>query len=213
MRCGTKHPLTGMALLALLLATEWSGGTALAQGPALPAPPPLVGDVGRRNFEQRPQLYRLDDAGVIQAFRSSPGWYYNPLIVATYTLSLYGAWYRGDASAYGPMVIQAAWLRDNAVQRIDPAGRPFLTHEYPFPLPGFKTPAGWTSALAAGEAISALFAVSRVTGDETLAAAARAMLLPFDLLMAKGGYRTVLADRLTVWFEEVAHPRPRVRSS
>jgi D-glucuronyl C5-epimerase-like protein len=198
-----------MSLWVLLL---WMAGLVLAgvgesRADVLPEPPPLVGSVPRSGFEGRPTLYSFDGAGVIRTYRNGFGWYYNPTIVATYTLSLYGAWYRGDATAYGPMLDNADWLYANAVERQDHVGRSFWTYEFAFPLSQYVTPAGWRSALTAAETISALYAVAQASNRPTLAERAADMLLPFEVLMRNGGYRTILADRRTVWFEEVAHPQ------
>lgn len=182
-------------------------GAGESRAQAFPEPPPLVGSVPRSGFENRPTLYSFDSAGVIMTFRKGFGWYYNPTIVATYTLSLYGAWYRGDGTAYDPMLVNADWLYSNAVERQDSIGRRFRTYEFPFPLPQYATPAGWQSALTGAEALSALYAVGRASGRTSLTQRATEMLLPFADVMLYGGYRTILADRHTAWFEEVAHPQ------
>jgi len=175
----------------------------------LPPPPPIVGRVSRKGFESG--AYQFDSNGVILAYRSSVGWYYNPTTIANYALALYGAWYRGDASAYDPMLVQVGWLFNNAIIRQDNVGRNFRTYEYPFAHETFKAPVGWRSALASGHALMAIYIVGKVTNNQDYVDRSREFLLAYDVSVSKGGYRsTPLAgkqDLHTVWFEEVAHPQ------
>ena len=136
-------------------------------------------------------------------------WYPNPVSVANYTIALYGAYYRGDDTARYPLLVNANWLYWNNVVRQDHVGRQFRTYEYPIPVPAYKAPVGWRSALAGAEAINALYLASIVSGNPAFDQRGAEMFLPFDLPIEYGGYRYPLlgaADPHTVWYEEVAHP-------
>ena len=191
-------------VLTLLLWTGIGSHTgAQASNGALPEPPPFTSS--RTAFEQKPALYSFTPNGVIMTYRPGIGWYFNPLSVAQYTLALYAGWVKGDTTAYNRMLANADWLYNNSVVRVDHIGRSFRTYEYNFPQPIFRTPAGWHSALTDATAISALFAVTSASGNSAFAERAKEILLPFEVLLADGGSRTILADRETVWYEEVAH--------
>ena len=175
---------------------------AWAEETALPPPPPFNGKP--ENFESRPSLYQFDANGVIQIYRSGVGWYYSPTGVAQYVNAMYAAWYAGDRTRLGRLQANAAWLRDNTVHRLDVLGRPYEVYEFPFAHTAFGLPAGWISGLTAAEAVAALYSATLVLGDPTFAQKVGQLLPAFELTVQGGGYRIPLADRMTVWYEEVA---------
>jgi hypothetical protein len=168
------------------------------------------GYTNRRNFENF-WRFTFDQTGVLMAYFYAIGWFYNPVAIANYALALYGAWYQGDSSAFTPMLIQVDWLFRNSVLRHDKSRGGFYTFEYPFEHDVFKAPAGWTSALAASRAMQALFLIGRAISNQAYVERARRFLLPFEVRIERGGYRSspfVDSRRYqAIWYEEVAHPK------
>lgn len=100
----------------------------------------------------------FDDAGVIMVRRGS-GYVHNPVTISQYGLQQFSYWSaNGDASARHKAVLQANWL----IRNQDPAtGR--WSYGYPFSVGGMSEtlPAGWSSAMAQGQAISLLSRIYR----------------------------------------------------
>lgn len=110
----------------------------------------------------------FDDAGVIMVRRGT-GYVHNPVTISQYGLQQFSYWaLRGDTAARHRAVLQANWLLRNQDTRTG-----LWAYDYPFSVGAMSEtlPAGWSSAMAQGQAVSLL---SRI----------------YSAFSTKGGYRT-----------------------
>ena len=123
---------------------------------------------------------------------------YHPIRIAQYALYAHQAFVRtGDAKMRDAFLAQARWLRDRQVLRGGVEG----CYPFPFPWEKYGAAAGWISAMAQGEAISALLRADELAGGFADAALRAAM--PFRRGIEDGGvvWRNGQGD---VFCEEVA---------
>ncbi len=213
--------LLGILAVLFLLPAAASGGITLNDNSSdylilpdremdpsnLPPPPPFAGEVNRENFELVPENFSFDKDGILMAYHEGK-WHYNPLSIANYTLSLYGAYYNGDKSALEPLLAHANWLYDNSVPK-NSNGRSFYVNEYTVAYPLFKLEPGFYSGLASAATLCVFQCVGFLTGDEKWTERAEAFLPPFDIPLAEGGLRYELTDsgiKDAVWYEEYVNP-------
>lgn len=137
-----------------------------------------------------------DEAGVLL---SSPSRSYHPIRIAQFALHRFGVWHHtADPSARRDMLEQAAWLRDRQ-QDGECAG----LYLFDFPWTKYGAGAGWSSAMAQGEAISVLLRAHRLEPQGGFGDAAVRAAQPFRFEIARGG--VVWRDGADVFFEEIAN--------
>jgi hypothetical protein len=131
---------------------------------------------------------RLDTTGVIMVQRGESH-VYNPVTIAQYGLQQFSYWaVRGDQTALHRAVLQAGWLVAN--QNTSTGA---WAYDYPFGVGAMSEtlPAGWTSAMAQGQAMSLLARIYSVypTKSAYRTAALRARW-PLSRRVADGGLLT-----------------------
>jgi heparosan-N-sulfate-glucuronate 5-epimerase len=137
-----------------------------------------------------------DAAGVLL---SEPSRSYHPIRIAQFALHRFGVWHdTADARARKDVLDQAAWLRD----RQEDGERSGL-YRFEFPWAKYGAGAGWSSAMAQGEAISVLLRAHRLDRHAGYGDAAVRAARPFGLEIARGG--VVWRDGVDVFFEEIAN--------
>jgi hypothetical protein len=122
---------------------------------------------------------------------------YHPIRIAQFALFCYGRWHAvQDRAAREAFLAQARWLRDAAVPETG-------LYRFQFPWLKYGASAGWTSAMAQGEAISVLLRAAELEPKEDFELAAIRAALPFRAPIATGG--VVWRDGSDVFFEEIAN--------
>ncbi|HEY1883285.1 MAG TPA: D-glucuronyl C5-epimerase family protein [Candidatus Cybelea sp.] len=130
---------------------------------------------------------------------SGPQRHYHPIRIAQFALHRFGIWCTArDPAARTDFLAQADWLRDH--QRRE--GLPGL-YVFDFPWSKYGAPAGWTSAMAQGEAISVLLRAHRIEPNAGYAGAAMRASQPFTAGIDRGGVVWESAD--DIFFEEIAN--------
>ncbi|MGC1381456.1 MAG: D-glucuronyl C5-epimerase family protein [Candidatus Baltobacteraceae bacterium] len=130
---------------------------------------------------------------------SDPSRAYHPIRIAQFALHRYGVWLDGgDAVARTDVLAQAAWLRDHQQDGDSPG-----LYRFEFPWTKYGAQAGWTSAMAQGEAISVLLRAHGLEPSQGYADAAQRAAQPFRHDIAHGG--VVWRDGPDVFFEEIAN--------
>lgn len=128
---------------------------------------------------------RLDSNGVITVKNGST-FVYNPTTIAQYGLQQYSYYVRDRTSAaLHSAVVQAGWLVSH-----QNSGTGAWTYSYPFGVGGMNEtlPAGWSSAMAQGQAMSLLTRVYRSYPTKTAyLAAAKKALAPLLIPVSAGG--------------------------
>jgi hypothetical protein len=137
------------------------------------------------------------DAGGV--LLSGPQRYYHPIRIAQFALHRFGVWCKArDQSARADFLAQADWLRDR--QQHDRIPGLYL---FEFPWSKYGAPAGWSSAMAQGEAISVLLRAHQIEPNAGYADAAVLASQPFALAIDRGGVVWESGDEL--FFEEIAN--------
>ncbi|HEY2555417.1 MAG TPA: D-glucuronyl C5-epimerase family protein, partial [Candidatus Cybelea sp.] len=109
--------------------------------------------------------------------------HYHPIRIAQFALHRFGVWSKGrDPGARADFLAQADWLRDN--QRSDVAPGLYI---FDFPWSKYGAPAGWSSAMAQGEAISVLLRAHRIEPNAGYGDAAVRAAQPFAASIDRGG--------------------------
>ncbi len=127
------------------------------------------------------------DSGGIPIVSYGAGWYHNPATIAQYALGLHGK-YVAKAGTLAPFLKQAAFL--TTMQ--DNSGAIRYPFSYPYYLTGEVIAAGWTSALAQGQALSVFSRAFAITGEERYETAGEAALAWLLRDQASGGNRASL---------------------
>jgi heparosan-N-sulfate-glucuronate 5-epimerase len=123
--------------------------------------------------------------------------HYNAIIIAQYALACVPGARSGDEPSQRRLRIQADWLVDHQEQQGTARGfwvQRFDNQKYA----GLRTP--WVSALAQGNALSALLRAREILGDEVYLAAATIGFQTLRLPTTAGGVRWEAGDDL--WLEE-----------
>jgi len=137
-----------------------------------------------------------DESGVLLSGKSR---FYHPIRIAQFALHRFGVWHStSDATARRDFLAQAAWLRDHQ-QDGDAAG----LYRFEFPWTKYGAKAGWSSAMAQGEAISVLLRADRLESAGGYGDAAERAAQPFASDIAHGG--VVWRDGKDIFFEEIAN--------
>jgi heparosan-N-sulfate-glucuronate 5-epimerase len=124
---------------------------------------------------------------------------YHPIHISQYALHLYRLWHAGgDPSVRADFLAQATWLRDH-----QQSGAVDGSYRFDFPWSKYGAGAGWSSAMAQGEAISVLLRAERVKPSAGYADAALRAANPFFYDVDGGGVAWRDADDL--FFEEIAN--------
>lgn len=147
---------------------------------------------------------RIDENGVVQVYRSSTDWQYNPCTIEQYGLEQWTKWKKdGNEQNKLNAYAQANWLVDN--QSLQGTWR----YDFPWLYAGLgeTLQPGWISALAQGQGISLLMRVYADSHDEKYLTAARNALTVFQLPVEQGGVRRVWEDKW-VWYEEYPTQTP-----
>lgn len=143
----------------------------------------------------------LDDRGVPLVRYGDEGWFYNAVVTAQYALANNSAVLGGDESRVERLCVQLDWLVKAQEQEGAFAGCWTMNHDnnkYRW----LKAP--WTSALASGNAISALLRGWELLGDERYRAAAT---LAYNAMHDPATNLAVVnADEL--WYEEYPAQQP-----
>jgi hypothetical protein len=141
-----------------------------------------------------------DGAGIpMLDYRGEVGLQYNPIAIAQYGLGNYNLFVRTvEPSRRKKFMRVADWLVDNIEQ--NPKGQWVWNHHFDWE---YRTPlkAPWYSALAQGQAISALVRAHELTSDERYLVAARQGFESFLVDVAEGGV-SYTDDKGQLWFEE-----------
>jgi hypothetical protein len=123
--------------------------------------------------------------------------HYNAIIIAQYALACVSNARSGDALARQRLRIQADWLV--AHQEVRGAARGFWLQRFDNQkYPALRAP--WVSALAQGNALSALLRAREILGEEAYLAAATLGFESLRLPAAAGGVRCEAGEDL--WLEE-----------
>ena len=135
------------------------------------------------------------DANGIVMVAYTWGLEYNPVTVSQLALGQYASWLQtGSTAAWDDFIRQVNWL----VTTQQPDGRWLYT----FAFAGQPVP--WWSAMAEGQAISALVRAYRATGDARYATAATRASTTFTRLQSDRGVTSI--DRGDRWYEEYMPP-------
>ncbi|HTU83312.1 MAG TPA: D-glucuronyl C5-epimerase family protein [Candidatus Acidoferrales bacterium] len=122
---------------------------------------------------------------------------YHPIRIAQFALHRFGVWLdSGDPAARRDFLAQARWLRD--AQRPDTG-----LYHFEFPWSKYGAGAGWTSAMAQGEAISVLLRADTLEPSNGWSAAAIGAARPFAREIGHGG--VVWRGGDDVFLEEIAN--------
>ena len=125
--------------------------------------------------------------------------HYHPIRIAQFALHRFGVWLStGNAVARDDVIAQAAWLRDG--QQPDGVGG---SYRFEFAWTKYGAGAGWSSAMAQGEAISVLLRAERLEPGAGFADAAVRAAAPFRTEIDRGGVLWASGD--DVFFEEIAN--------
>jgi hypothetical protein len=128
-----------------------------------------------------------------------PSRWYHPILISQFALHRFCVWHSTrDAKALNDFLAQAAWLRDH--QSAD--GVPGL-YRFEFPWVKYGASVGWCSAMAQGEAISALLRADRLAPGQGFGEAAVRASLPFYADIGRGG--VAWRDDRDCFFEEIAN--------
>ncbi len=147
----------------------------------------------RRSSAQTPAgaladaVISLDGAG-IPIVSYGDGWFHNPATIAQYALGLHGK-YVHKTGTLEAFLKQAAFL--TTMQ--DNSGAIRYPFPYPYYLSGEVIAAGWTSALAQGQALSVFARAFELTGEERYETAGEAALGWLLRDQASGGNRGSLS--------------------
>lgn len=124
---------------------------------------------------------------------------YHPIRIAQFALHRFGVWHdTADACARDDVLQQALWLRDRQQN-----GERVGLYRFDFPWSKYGAGAGWSSAMAQGEAISALLRAHQLEPQAGYSDAALRAAQPFRFEIARGG--VVWRDGADVFFEEIAN--------
>jgi hypothetical protein len=150
------------------------------------------GSVYGEDFDEAPK-----DAK--QVLLSGPQGHYHPIRIAQFGLHRFGLWSKNrDLAARADFLAQADWLRDG--QRDDVAPGLYV---FDFPWSKYGAPAGWSSAMAQGEAISVLLRAHRIEPNAGYGDAAVKAAQPFTSAIDRGG--VVWESGNDIFFEEIAN--------
>jgi hypothetical protein len=137
-----------------------------------------------------------DASGVLLSRQSRS---YHPIRIAQFALHRFGVWHdTADACARKDVLEQSAWLRDRQEDG-DRAG----LYRFEFPWTKYGAGAGWSSAMAQGEAVSVLLRAHRLDPHGGYGDAAVRAAQPFRCDIAGGG--VVWRNGEDVFFEEIAN--------
>lgn len=189
--------ISAIRRLALAFPADWSHRRAceLPSGGVDPGPYYVRWDPRDGIFGEDWDVATHDRNGVLC---DGPG--YHPIRIAQYALHLHDAWLRdGSDAALARFGMQARWLRDEQRRR----GRVSGLYVFDFPWLKYGAGAGWSSAMAQGEAISVLLRAERLEADAGFGEAAARAAEPFKYAIEQGG--VVWVDRADAFFEEVAN--------
>ncbi len=148
--------------------------------------------------------YPFDKDGVVVVPYDQLGTQYNPVTISQTALGCYHNYKKTGSARYRRIYLdQIQWLMKNYVA----IGNDMVAYEYHFAWDGYGLKAGWRSALAQGQAISALIRYYYDTGDAATPPLIRKLknylLLPRDqggvMLHSKEG---------GIWFEEYPSDPP-----
>lgn len=153
-----------------------------------------------QSYERDPTIRR--DALGIPMIEYSGEFYYNPVTVAQYVLTLYGRYLEGGAGLSD--LVRAA---DFLLTLQSPGGGFRQPYPYTYYLGGEVLEPGWVSGLAQGQALSALARAYLATGDQRYRDAGDRALQALATPAAEGGPLGTLAEldgRLAerIWFHE-----------
>lgn len=131
---------------------------------------------------------QFDGRGV-PMLRHGSTYYYNPVTVAQYALTMYGRYYRGVAP------LEAFVTAADALAELQDARGAFpYPFAYPYYLTGETFPPGWVSAMAQGLALSVFERAYVATGEARFRAAGNRALEFLLVPKSEGGPRGTLAD-------------------
>jgi D-glucuronyl C5-epimerase C-terminus len=123
---------------------------------------------------------------------------YHPIRIAQYALHLHAQWLQTNDAAYRDRFLkQADWLRVHQERTRVPG-----TYRFAFPWRRYGVEAGWSSAMAQGEAISVLLRAEKAAPHQGYGDAAWEAATPFTRDIPNGG--VVWENRREIFFEEVA---------
>ncbi len=184
--------------IALGFPTDWSHRRPynLPSGAGGLGPYYVEWDPGHGVFGEDWERGRRDADGVL---RDAVG--YHPIRIAQFSLHLNASLGReGGTQLRDRFIAQARWLRDNQCRRGEVDG----LYAFGFPWTKYGVDAGWTSAMAQGEAISVLLRAERVHAGQGFGDAACRAAEPFKATIEVGG--VVWKNGSVAFLEEVAAP-------
>lgn len=151
-------------------------------------------DPGNSVFGEQWNSSQRDVNGVLLT-----GSYYHPIRIAQFALHRHAKWLEtGDPGARADFLVHAAWLRDRQQAR----GIPGL-YRFAFAWEKYGAEPGWWSAMAQGEAISALLRAEHADPGKGYGDAAAQAAQPFKYEIERGG--VVWRRGTDVFFEEIAN--------
>lgn len=150
----------------------------------------------------------LDGKGIPVYMGRLFGHTYNPAFIAWYGLARLQDYLRGtNADGKTVFLNQVQWLKTNYHKA--PDGMIVWFHLFDWNEGPILLKSPWPSAIAQGQAISALVRGFRITGDMELLEICRGAAKAFRRSIAEGGIRT-FADSHVFHAEYPAHPVPRI---
>jgi hypothetical protein len=189
-----------LAALAVLVASRLPGDTGTVSSPPRAAWRSASGSAtlllpAYFDTQAVPEAKQAHDSNGIVQVRYGGKPEYNPVTIAQTALGQYARWLATDSvSDEHLFLVQVDWLVTNQT-----ADGLWL---YGFAFGGQPVP--WWSAMAEGQAISALIRAFRMTGLPVYATAARKALETFTRLQSNRG--VVSVDRGFSWYEEYVWP-------
>jgi len=150
----------------------------------------------------------FDDRGIAMKHYRVQGLQYNPLFIAWWGLFNLEQYLRVKEDKFlQNFLIQAEWLRTNAVERKD--GAVVWPCYFDWQEGRARLASPWISAMYQGVVISALIRAYRISGDKALLALCEKGTRVFEKSIEQGGVRTVDGGRV-LYEEYPAHPLPRI---
>lgn len=153
----------------------------------------------------KPKDPSLVDSDGLVMVQTGEGLKYNPVMLAQCGLSAYGKWLKSKDKA---ALENATAYADKLIETQDKRGAFPYDNQHRYYVTKQMTPAGWTSAMAQGQALSLFVRVFDATGDRKYVVSGKRALEYLLTPTIKGGVRTTMASlhpslRNYVFFEEV----------
>lgn len=153
--------------------------------------------------EEWAELYSIDKNGVVMVHRTvEDDFFYNPVTVSQYAIANFKAYTDTKDEKY-----KQAFLANAKHLRTHFAAPAKDEISYPYPFQFYELPAGWHSAMAQGQVISALALEYRLTGDPAVKEHVR-KVKNFMLKPMEDGGTLATTPEGGPWLEEYASPPP-----